>query len=165
MSTQLVDPETKEPLDIVDGATGERVKTALRWEAQPQLRSSVGDVYQVLTDPLPGPAGAPRIKVLGRIDDLLIVKGVKVYPAALCNVVSSLVPDTTGEMPDRAGRPAARSTRRCACASSAARAWTRGSRSSWSKRLQHAMHDRSRSDRRSSSSPPAACRARPTRRS
>lgn len=98
MSTDLVDPATKEPLEIVDGAIGERIKTSLEWEGAPPLRYSVGDVYQVFTEPLPGLPALPRIKVLGRVDDLLIVKGVKVYPAALSDVVNGLVPQTTGEM-------------------------------------------------------------------
>ena len=34
--TQLVDPETKAPVAQIDGAVGERVKTSLRWQAQPQ---------------------------------------------------------------------------------------------------------------------------------
>ena len=50
-TTQLVDQETRAPVPVVEGAVGERVKTSLRWEAQPQLRASVGDVYQVHTDP------------------------------------------------------------------------------------------------------------------
>ena len=49
--TQLVDQETKAPVPLADGAIGERVKTSLRWQAQPQLRASVGDVYQVHTAP------------------------------------------------------------------------------------------------------------------
>lgn len=98
VSTHLVDPMTKEPLDIVDGVIGERVKTALEWEAQPPLRYSVGDTYQVFTEPCPCGRPGKRAKVLGRVDDLLIVKGVKVYPAAVKNVVNAFVPATTGEM-------------------------------------------------------------------
>lgn len=97
-STHLVDPMTKEPLEIVDGVVGERVKTALEWEAQPPLRYSVGDTYQVFTEPCPCGRPGKRAKVLGRVDDLLIVKGVKVYPAAVKNVVNAFVPATTGEM-------------------------------------------------------------------
>ena len=98
VSTDLVDPSTKEPVDLVDGAIGERVKTSLQWEAAPPLRYSVGDVYQVLTEPMDGLPSLPRVKVIGRVDDLLIVKGVKVYPAAVSDVVNGFVPDTTGEM-------------------------------------------------------------------
>ena len=96
ITTQLVDQETRAPIPLVEGAIGERVKTSLYWEAQPQLRASVGDVYQVHTDPCSCGVPGPRIRVLGRTDDLLIVKGVKIYPAAVKNVVQELRPLTTG---------------------------------------------------------------------
>jgi phenylacetate-CoA ligase len=98
VSTHLVDPVTGEPLDIVDGVVGERVKTAIEWEAQPPLRYSVGDTYQVFTEPCPCGRPGLRVKVLGRVDDLLIVKGVKIYPAAVKDLVNGFVPDATGEM-------------------------------------------------------------------
>ena len=94
--TQLVDQETKAPVPLVDGAIGERVKTSLRWQAQPQLRASVGDIYQVETAPCSCGAPGPRVRVLGRTDDLLIVKGVKVYPAAVKNLIQELVPLASG---------------------------------------------------------------------
>jgi phenylacetate-CoA ligase len=94
--TQLVDQETKAPVPLVDGAIGERVKTSLRWEAQPQLRASVGDIYQVETAECSCGAPGPRVRVLGRTDDLLIVKGVKVYPAAVKNLIQELVPLASG---------------------------------------------------------------------
>lgn len=98
VSTQLVDPATKEPIDVVDGAVGERVKTSLQWQATPPLRYSVGDVYKVLTADAPaGPTGE-RIVVLGRVDDLLIVKGVKVYAAAIKNLVNGFAPQITGAL-------------------------------------------------------------------
>jgi phenylacetate-CoA ligase len=96
ITTQLVDQETKVPIALTEGATGERVKTSLRWEAQPQLRASVGDVYMVHTDPCACGTPGVRIRVLGRTDDLLIVKGVKIYPAAVKNVVHELMPLTSG---------------------------------------------------------------------
>ncbi|MCP3976308.1 MAG: phenylacetate--CoA ligase [bacterium] len=98
VSTDLVDPTTKEPLEIVDGITGERVKTSLEWQAQPPLRYSVGDVYQVFTSPCEKGIAGKTIRVMGRVDDLLIVKGVKLYPAAVKNVVNGFVPEVTGEL-------------------------------------------------------------------
>ncbi|MYW05702.1 phenylacetate--CoA ligase [Streptomyces sp. SID3343] len=98
VTTQLVDPTTKAGIPTEDGAIGERVKTALRWQAAPPFRYSVGDVYQVFTDPCPCGRPGERIKVIGRVDDLLIVKGVKVYPSAVKDVAASLVPDLAGEI-------------------------------------------------------------------
>ena len=94
--THLVDQETKQPVPLVDGAIGERVKTSLRWQAQPQLRASVGDIYQVETAACSCGAPGPRVRVLGRTDDLLIVKGVKVYPAAVKNLIAELIPLASG---------------------------------------------------------------------
>ena len=96
VTTQLVDQETRAPIPLTEGAIGERVKTSLHWEAQPQLRASVGDVYQVHTDTCSCGIPGLRVRVLGRTDDLLIVKGVKIYPAAVKNVVQELRPLTTG---------------------------------------------------------------------
>lgn len=97
VATDLVDPSSKEPIDLVHGAIGERVKTALQWEAAPPLRYSVGDVYELLLEPVDGLPALPRVKVIGRVDDLLIVKGVKVYPAAIADVVNRFVPEVTGQ--------------------------------------------------------------------
>jgi phenylacetate-CoA ligase len=93
---QLVDAETFEPLDLVDGAIGVRVKTTLDWRAQPQLRASVGDVYEILTRTCQCGLDAPRARVIGRTDDLLIVKGVKLYPAAVQNLLFEMRPAVTG---------------------------------------------------------------------
>ncbi|MFE4423998.1 phenylacetate--CoA ligase family protein [Streptomyces sp. NPDC056817] len=98
VTTQLVDPTTKERIEVTDGAIGERVKTALRWEAAPPFRYSVGDIYQVFTEPCACGFDTERIKVIGRVDDLLIVKGVKVYPSAIKDVAASFVPELSGEL-------------------------------------------------------------------
>ncbi|MGW4032692.1 phenylacetate--CoA ligase family protein [Streptomyces sp. NPDC004838] len=98
VTTQLVDPTTKERVPLTDGAVGERVKTALRWQAAPPFRYSVGDMYQVFTEPCACGREGERIKVIGRVDDLLIVKGVKVYPSAVKDVAASFVPDLSGEL-------------------------------------------------------------------
>lgn len=93
---QLIDAETGKPVEIRDGATGVRVKTTLDWKAQPQLRASIGDVYEVLTGDCDCGRPEPRVKVVGRIDDLLIVKGVKLYPAAVQDLVHEFQPELTG---------------------------------------------------------------------
>jgi phenylacetate-CoA ligase len=90
---QLVDPASGAAVAIPDDgrpAYGERVKTTLRWRAQPQLRGAVGDVYEMRR--VPGASGAleTRVRVIGRTDDLLIVKGVKIYPAAVRDLVAEL---------------------------------------------------------------------------
>lgn len=98
---QLVDPESKQPVPVPDDgrpAYGERVKTTLRWRAQPQLRTSVGDVYEMRRVVAGDGTPVTRIRVIGRTDDLLIVKGVKLYPNAARDVVASFAPRVTGEL-------------------------------------------------------------------
>ncbi|MBU3947035.1 MAG: phenylacetate--CoA ligase family protein [Proteobacteria bacterium] len=95
----LVDPTTKEPIrNITDGMVGESRMTNLQWMARPFFKWSPGDIFQIFTETCKCGWKFPRIKILGRSDDMLIIKGVNVYPAAIKNVVSSLEPKTTGEM-------------------------------------------------------------------
>jgi len=95
----LVDPETKEPIEIKNGAIGEFCITHLDKKACPFIRYAYGDIVQIFTDPCPncGFRGT-RVKVLSRADDMLTVKGVNVFPAVIRTIVSSFQPKVTGEM-------------------------------------------------------------------
>jgi len=95
----LVDPETKKPVPVKDGAIGEMVITSLKREAVPLVKYAYGDIVQVFTKPCPN-CGFPgkRIRIVGRSDDMLVVKGVNVYPSAIKKIVSSFIPRVTGEM-------------------------------------------------------------------
>ncbi len=95
---ELVDPETKKPVEIVEGAIGEMVFTFIDWEGGPFLRYILGDVIQVFTKPCECGFPGMRFKILGRGDDMLIVKGVNVYPAAIKEAVARFHPRTTGVM-------------------------------------------------------------------
>lgn len=95
----LIDTETKKPVDMVEGAVGEIAMTALEWEASPPMRYALGDVYQVTLKRCPHCGHPwPRFKFFGRVDDLLIVKGVNTYPAGIRDVVLTFMPRVTGEM-------------------------------------------------------------------
>ena len=95
----LIDPETKTPVPITDGAIGEMVITSLKREACPMVKYAYGDVVQVFTSPCPNCGfSGKRVKHVGRSDDMLVIKGVNVYPAAIKKVVSEFVPLVTGEM-------------------------------------------------------------------
>jgi phenylacetate-CoA ligase len=84
---EILDPRTGQP--VQEGQTGELILTNLgRW-GSPALRYRTGDLvrhggYQCACERgfllLPG-------GVLGRADDMLIVRGVNVYPSALANVL------------------------------------------------------------------------------
>ncbi|HEY4095502.1 MAG TPA: hypothetical protein VGM33_08335 [Baekduia sp.] len=102
---QLIDPDTGQPVPLADGAIGVRVKTTLDWQAQPQLRASVGDVYEIRTGLCECGLDAPRAHVIGRTDDMLIIKGVKLYPAAIQNLMFELRPQLTGHFRIVLGTP------------------------------------------------------------
>jgi phenylacetate-CoA ligase len=95
---ELVDPETKETLKMEDGAVGNIAYTSLDWEAGPILRYDMGDVTQVFTSACSCGLKGVRLKVIGRSDDMLIVKGINVYPTAVKNLVTEFHPRTTGEI-------------------------------------------------------------------
>ncbi len=95
----IVDPDTKKSVPIEDGAIGEMVITSLKREACPLVKYATGDIVQVFTKPCPH-CGFPgkRVKVIGRADDMLVVKGVNIYPSAIKKVVEGFSPAVTGEM-------------------------------------------------------------------
>jgi phenylacetate-CoA ligase len=95
---ELIDPDTGEALTIEDGATGELVLTHLRHRAAPLLRFRTRDHVLVSTTPCPCGRTGPRIRCIGRTDDMLIVRGVNVFPSAVREVVSGFAPDVSGHI-------------------------------------------------------------------
>ncbi|HWL33906.1 MAG TPA: AMP-binding protein [Gaiellaceae bacterium] len=95
---ELIDPETGAALELEDGATGELVLTHLRHRAAPLLRFRTRDHVRVRTNPCPCGRTGPRVRCLGRTDDMLIVRGVNVFPAAIREVVSAFAPDVSGQI-------------------------------------------------------------------
>ncbi len=71
--------------------------TYINWEGSPLLRYRLGDILEVYTSPCECGDTRLRFKIIGRADDMLIVKGVNVYPAALQSAVAKFVPRVTGE--------------------------------------------------------------------
>ena len=92
----IVDPETKKPIEWRNGAIGEKVLTALDWEAAPPFRYESGDIIQIFTGECECGVSGFRVKFVGRIDDMLIVKGINVFPPAIRNIINSFVPRVTG---------------------------------------------------------------------
>jgi phenylacetate-CoA ligase len=80
---ELIDPDSGDPLELEDGASGELVWTHLRREASPLLRYRSGDLAQVWTSPCACGRSEPRIRIDGRRDDMLRVQAVNVYPQAI----------------------------------------------------------------------------------
>ncbi len=94
---ELVDPHTYQPVPFEDGARGLPVFTTLDGEGFLWLRETIGDVCQVFTEPCPCGASGFRYRIIGRVDDMLKVKGIIVYPAAIDGVISGFTPRVTGE--------------------------------------------------------------------
>ncbi len=94
---ELVDPDTLEPIALEHGARGMPVQTTLDGEGMLWVREAFGDVFEVYTDPCACGQTGFRYKVVGRVDDMLKVKGVMVYPAAIDGFITGFAPRVTGE--------------------------------------------------------------------
>ena len=95
---ELYDRERDIVLPFEDGAEGEFVYTGLDRECGPLIRFMDGDLIRVRLEPcicgLPG----MRIAILGRVDDMLLVKGVNVFPTAIRDLVMSSGAAVTGNV-------------------------------------------------------------------
>jgi phenylacetate-CoA ligase len=93
---ELLDMETERPLDWRTGATGELVYTHLEREASPLVRYRSGDIATVLDTACACGRGTPRFRLVGRVDDMFIVRGVNVFPSAVEAVLAEAVPGLRG---------------------------------------------------------------------
>ena len=77
---ECLDPDTLAP--VPDGEVGELVLTSLTREAMPVLRYRTRDLASLDRSPCPcGRSGARMSRVVGRSDDMLIIRGVNVFPS------------------------------------------------------------------------------------
>lgn len=93
---ELIDPETGEARPFEDGAEGELVYTHLRQQAAPLLRFRSRDHVVVRNTPCSCGRHGLRIRCIGRTDDMLIVRGVNVFPTAVREIVSGFAPAVSG---------------------------------------------------------------------
>lgn len=93
----IVDPTTNEPVEIVDGAIGHGLVTSFEHEAAPAFKYAMGDLIQVFTETCACGVPGVRFKILSRVDDMLIIKGINVYPSAVKNIINGFTPRVTGE--------------------------------------------------------------------
>ena len=76
---EIINPDTLEP--VKPGETGEIVLTTLTKEGFPVIRYRARDLTRLIEEPCPCGRTMRRMeRVLGRTDDMLIIKGVNVYP-------------------------------------------------------------------------------------
>jgi len=86
---EIIDPETKEPLDY--GCEGELVITTLTREAMPIIRYRTKDITSINPEPCRcGRTNARMAKVSGRTDDMLIIRGVNVFPSQIESVLMEI---------------------------------------------------------------------------
>lgn len=88
---ELIDPETGTTRPWKEGESGELVLTHLCKQAQPLVRFRSGDII-VLTGTGKAECGrtAPRFRVIGRSDDMVVVRGINVFPTMIAAVINQL---------------------------------------------------------------------------
>ena len=85
---EIVDPETGRRLP--DGEVGVLVLTSLTKRAFPVLRYWTGDLCSITREPSPsGRTHARMSRIVGRADDMLVIRGVNVYPSQVEHVLLS----------------------------------------------------------------------------
>lgn len=96
--TELLDVETGKIIPFEDGAHGEMVYTAIGRQASPLVRFRSGDHIEVLGTTCPCGRTGPKIRCVGRTDDMLIVRGANVFPSAIQSIISEMAPETNAVM-------------------------------------------------------------------
>jgi phenylacetate-CoA ligase/benzoylacetate-CoA ligase len=86
---ELIDPASGEALPWEPGVTGEPVYTTLRRQATPVLRYRSRDLVRVEGVGCGCGRTSPKIRCIGRVDDMLIYKAMNVFPSAIRDVLVS----------------------------------------------------------------------------
>jgi phenylacetate-CoA ligase/benzoylacetate-CoA ligase len=89
VALELVDPDTGCAVPWREGATGELVYSTFRREATPVLRYRSRDHARVVGTGCACGRTSPRIRCIGRTDDMLIYKGMNVFPTALRDLIAA----------------------------------------------------------------------------
>jgi phenylacetate-CoA ligase len=102
---ELIDPASGAAVAMEDGAEGELVLTHLRHRAAPLLRFRTRDHVRVKSGRCACGREGIRIRCVGRTDDMLIVRGVNVFPSAIREVVGGFAPRVSGNILVRPSAP------------------------------------------------------------
>ena len=89
VAVELVDPATGARLPWQDSAEGEAVYTTFEREATPVLRYRSADHVVVTSTSCACGRTSPKIRCIGRTDDMLIYKAMNVFPSAIRDVILS----------------------------------------------------------------------------
>lgn len=96
--TELLDVDSGEIIPFTTGARGEMVYTALGRQASPLVRFRSGDYIEVRGTECSCGRTGPRIRCVGRTDDMLIVRGANVFPSAIQSIIAEMTPETNAVM-------------------------------------------------------------------
>jgi len=92
---EIIDPETGESLG--PGEKGELVMTVLKKEAMPMIRYRIKDLTSVMEEECACGRTSPRIRRIdGRSDDMLIIRGINVFPSQVEHTLMHM-PEMTGQ--------------------------------------------------------------------
>jgi phenylacetate-CoA ligase len=95
---ELVDPDSLESVEWLEGANGELVYTHLKRECEPLVRFRSRDIVKVTAVDCSCGRTTPMIRVLSRSDDMFKVKAVTVFPSSVKEVVGEFIPRVSGEI-------------------------------------------------------------------
>lgn len=94
---ELVEPDTGESLAVEPGVTGELVLTHLLRDCQPLVRFRTGDIITVdETEPCRCGCTGFRFRVVGRSDDMVVVRGLNMFPSMVAALVGGFA-ELTGD--------------------------------------------------------------------
>src|SRR4029077_2207377 len=93
---ELIDPETGAAKALIDGAEGELVLTHLVNRSAPLLRFRTRDHVRLSMGLCACGRTSPRVRCIGRTDDMLIVRGVNVFPSAVPEGINAFAPASPG---------------------------------------------------------------------
>lgn len=86
---EIINPATGEPLPL--GETGELVLTTLTKEAMPLIRYRTGDICSIIPEPCKCGRTFYRLsRIKGRVDDMIIVRGVNVFPSQIESILMTV---------------------------------------------------------------------------
>jgi phenylacetate-CoA ligase len=90
LNAELIDPDNGLPKQFEAGTSGELVLTHLARECQPLVRFRTGDIIHIEnTETCQCGCAGFRFRVIGRSDDMVVVRGLNMFPTMVAAVVTS----------------------------------------------------------------------------
>ncbi|MEZ5772932.1 MAG: phenylacetate--CoA ligase family protein [Defluviimonas denitrificans] len=94
---ELIDPDSGAPIALEAGASGELVLTHLVRDCQPLVRFRTGDIITIgETAPCACGCTGFRFSVVGRSDDMVVVRGLNMFPSMVAAVLNE-IPELSGD--------------------------------------------------------------------